>query len=240
MATLHGVATVRQPMIPVVAKPEPADFNAKVRAPGNAALLELIGSASAPKRRGRKRPVVATQVQDIPGRNLPNYWAESLPDLRKAYDNVCAYLGMYIHEATGAATVDHFHPKSKYQPLAYEWTNYRLAAQQVNANKREFEDVLDPFQITAGWFELDIGTFEVIPSRDFGPQVQQQVDATIKRLKLNEPTFRKARERYHDSYLGLGSNSIGPLPEGWLKRECPFVFSELRRQGRLRPPKKPV
>src|SRR5690606_18223088 len=100
----------------------------------------------------RRRSVVAARIEDIPMEHLPTFWRRALADLRRAYGDTCAYLGMHIHPATGAATVDHFQPKSKHPAAAYEWTNFRLAAQQVNTNKGEHEDVLDPFQIENGWF----------------------------------------------------------------------------------------
>ena len=177
-------------------------------------------------------------MADIPSANLPFFWRECLPQLRTAYRDTCAYLGMRIHPATGAATIDHFLPNHRHQELAYEWSNFRLAAQQVNANKGEHEDVLDPFDVANGWFVLDIGTFEVRASTELDEIQRKQVEATIARLKLNEPTFRKAREDYHDRYHGLGqpvgNRPVEALPLQWLTEECPYVAHELQRQGRLR------
>jgi 5-methylcytosine-specific restriction endonuclease McrA len=227
-------------MIHVEQAPEPGDFTKKVRSKGQAALLELIGSPDAPRRRGRPRnrgenPV--TRVEDLSSDLLPDIWTEALPDLRKAYRDICAYLGMYIDRATGLATVDHFVPKSKNQALAYEWTNFRLAAHQVNANKGDHEDVLDPFEIKNGVFVLDLGTFKIEPADGLSEEVRKAVIATRERLKLNDPTFCAARARYHDLYHGLKTEPDDPdepLPYAWLVRNCPFVAYELRRQGRLR------
>jgi hypothetical protein len=145
---------------------------------------------------------------------------------------------MKIPRATATATIDHFKPKSTHQELAYEWSNFRLASQQVNTNKGDHEDVLDPFEIENGWFALDIGTFEIRPSPDLDDARRPGVERTISVLRLNEPTFRKAREEYHDRYHGL-SDPVGgrpkePLPLWWLREECPYVAQELQSQGRLR------
>lgn len=145
---------------------------------------------------------------------------------------------MRIHEATGAATIDHYEPKATHQELAYEWSNFRLCANQINANKGQHEDVLDPFRIESGWFVLRVGSFDVVPADGLDPATRARVEATILRLRLNEPTFRKARQEYHDRYHGLaepvGSHATEPLPLAWLRRECPYVAFELERQGRLR------
>ena len=225
-------------MIRVTPAKEPEDFDEKVRVPGNAALRELIGESPDRPRPGPKRKPVAQRVGDIPPKDLPPFWRQSLGELRSAYRGVCAYLGMKIHPATGAATVDHFKPKSKYQHLAYEWLNFRLATQQVNTYKGEAQ-VLDPFEIESGWFVLDIGTFEVKANPDLDDDLRSRIETTILHLRLNEdPTFIRAREEYHDLYHGLKTDRSGvpraPLPFDWLESECPLVAYELERQGRLR------
>lgn len=209
-------------MIRVLSQPEPSEFEEQVRRPGRAALLELVGDPTAPKRTGPRRARVADRIADIPPDKLPDLWTRSLPELRKAYRNVCAYLGMKIHGATGAATIDHFAPKSKHQELAYEWSNYRLAAKQVNANKGWHEDVFDPFEIEDGWFALRVGSFEVVPADSLDAPTRVKVEATIQRLKLNEPTFRDARQEYHDRYQchaePVGAHPREALPFAWPRR----------------------
>jgi len=61
-------------------------------------------------RTGPKRKVVAKSFGKISVANLDKnpLWREALRDLRKRYRDICATLGMKIHPATGAATVDHF------------------------------------------------------------------------------------------------------------------------------------
>lgn len=110
-------------MIPVKERPAPPDFEVRVATPGRNALRELCGDPQAPKRRGRRRPVVARRVEDLPASSLPTYRTRALPILRSAYGSVCAYLGLWIDEATGWATVDQFRPKSKHPALAYTWSN---------------------------------------------------------------------------------------------------------------------
>ncbi|MCK6527597.1 hypothetical protein L6R50_08550 [Myxococcota bacterium] len=180
---------------------------------------------------------MATTIDAIPVENLPTFWTRALPELRRRYGNVCGYLGMRIHEATGAATVDHFVPKSRDRRLAYEWSNFRLAAAQVNTNKGDHEDVLDPFEVQDHWFTLDVASFEIAPADDLEAEVRAKVEATISRLGLNDPVFCDARAEYHDRYHGLRTDPDDPpepWPLSWLACECPLVARQLRRQGRLR------
>lgn len=225
-------------MIRVTLAKEPPEFDALVRQRGLRALSELVGDPSLPKRRGRPRKVLASSFQEIPAKKLPEYWQGwCLDQLRTAYKNICAYLGMRIHESTGAATVDHFLPKSQHQKSAYEWSNYRLATGDVNRAKGEAK-VLDPFEIENGWFVLDIGDFMVKAADWLSPDLKKQVEDSIRALGLNDSNNCLSRARYHDEYLGIGpdfeSGGLAPLPCWQLERECPFVYGELRRQGLLR------
>lgn len=225
-------------MIRVEQAPEPADFDAKVRQKGAAALLELIGDPAAPRRPGPRRRVVATRIEDIPANALPaKLWTAALGDLREAYDDTCAYLAMRIHPSTGAATVDHYKPKAAFQRDAFEWSNFRLASAQMNTNKGTHADVLDPFVIEDGWFVLNIGNFAVEANSALDPVLLEQVEATIERLGLNERINRDAREKFHDEYHGISPEAVATgesLPLWKLEAEAPFVARELRRQGRLR------
>lgn len=102
---------------------EPAGFDERCRRPGNAWL-----AANPTSRRPR------------------DYWSPFKPALADGQRNLCAYSAMW--EPVG--TVDHFDPG---HDLAYEWSNYRFAAQWINSSKKR-ESVLDPFLVENGWFRL--------------------------------------------------------------------------------------
>ena len=229
-------------MIPVVSQPPPPDFdfNKEVAIPGSNALLKLIGDSTAPPRPGRARVVTYPSIEEIPGKALPTHWRKALPALRKVYGNTCAYLGLRIHPATGAAEVDHFLPKSKYQKLAYSWDNFRLSCKRANTHKDKYEDVLDPFLIASDLFSLNLfsGEVEIGPGAT-DPIIRDQVEATIKRLKLNDdPIFVAARKDYIDRHFGISSPTDlmvqPPLDFVSLKFEAPFVAAEIDRQGKKR------
>ena len=229
-------------MIPVNPQPPPPDFdfNKQVAIPGGNALLELIGDSSAPTRPGVPRKVIYPSIAEIPGKALPAHWRNALPALRKVYGNTCAYLGLRIHPATGAAEVDHFLPKSKYQSLAYSWDNFRLSCKLANTKKDDHEDILDPFTLANELFSLNLlsGEVEIGPGAT-DPVVREQVKATINRLKLNdEPVFVAARKDYIDRHFGIGNPadlmSQPPLDFVTLRFEAPFVAAEIDRQGKKR------
>jgi 5-methylcytosine-specific restriction endonuclease McrA len=111
-------------MIPVTPQPEPANFDVKVRQPGQRWVA----------RQG------LDPGQPVPsGTQLKPYWTECLPQLTELYGRVCAYVCLYIPKITGSPSVEHFVPKSQQLGLAYEWSNYRLVCAKMNSRKRELE-----------------------------------------------------------------------------------------------------
>ncbi|MFM9960655.1 MAG: hypothetical protein ACKV2Q_05460 [Planctomycetaceae bacterium] len=126
---------------------------------------------------------------------------------------------------TGWRSVDHFAPKSRKWDQVYQWSNYRLACGPLNARKKDFGDVLDPFDITDGWFQLELVGFQVIPDPSLKQPTYGRVQDTIIRLGLND--FCRSRERDAENYWAK-EVSLRVLTE-----ESPFVAKELRRQTRL-------
>lgn len=228
-------------MIRVARAPEPPDFDAKVRQPGLRAIAEMTGQApvhprrsgKAYKQRTRKEvqsdgtsiSVPIDRPEDLPASKIEPYWTKAIADLMQAYDEVCAYSCFRIHPVTGAASVDHMAPKSRAWDRVYEWDNYRLAAARLNARKNAFGDVLDPFEVQNGWFELELVGFQVLPAHGLTAAIRQEIQNTIDRLKLDD--LRSAREEDAVSYWEE------QVSFARLMKESPFVAMELRRQGRL-------
>lgn len=205
-------------------------FDAQVRQRGFDAIAELVGEPPARPRPGPRRPAIATSRETIPASKFPELWRDALPDLREAYGNLCAYLALYIHHATGNATVDHFVSRGKDWRLVYEWSNYRLCSGVINGHKTDRDIALDPCAIDAGLFGLELTELQVIPGPAARDAMHTTVIDTIEALGLNRQECRKAREEYVEDYR------LGP-PEGIalerLERHAPFVAHELRRQGLL-------
>ncbi len=228
-------------MIHIEPAPEPAHFHEEVRVPGLRAIAEMVGKTPPFPRKGgsayeqRTKTVVladgskarelVTREEDLPSSELPTYWTESLDELMAAYDQVCAYSCFRIHQVTGRRSVDHFAPRSRAWNRTYEWSNYRLACTRLSARKRDFSDILDPFEVPTGWFQLELVAFQVLPSSDLDDALRQRVQDSIDRLGLND--FRRSRAEDAEDYW-TGNVSLDVL-----RRESPFVAAELARQGRL-------
>ncbi|MCL2824559.1 MAG: hypothetical protein FWD57_11255 [Polyangiaceae bacterium] len=208
-------------MIPVTYQDEPKhpefNFDLKVRQRGkdwlNAKNIPLDGPL--PK---RMRP--------------PRYWAACLHILHHKYGGICAYLSVRIDHSP---TIDHYVPKSKLAGLAYEWSNYRLACAEMNQNKADFTTVLDPFELVAGTFHLDLLHGLVIVNPEIQGETRDNAQATIDCLDLNNERFRKMRVRIFDTYINQSINTAPPQQSARdaLKDESPFVFLEAERQELL-------
>jgi len=211
-------------MIRVTPAPEPAAFDKLVRKPGLRAIAEMVGERPL-RKAGRRFQKVADRREDISPEKFPDYWTKVLDDLMSAYDQICAYSCFRIHPVTGSRSVDHMAAKSRAHDQVYEWLNYRLACSLLNARKKDFGDVLDPFEIIDGWFQLELLGFQVLPAPELAAEIRTRVKQTIDRLGLDD--FRRSRERDAENYWARNV-SLAVLTE-----ESPFVAKELRRQGRL-------
>lgn len=196
-------------MIPVREAPEPPGFDRTVRQPGC-------------ERRAAKQA-----AGDGP---WPDTWRACLEDLCAAYNETCAYLAVRIRRAVSPPTVDHYRPKSRYPELAYEWSNYRLASPRMNARKGDSEDVIDPFKVADGWFQLaDLVSMMVVPGPDLTQGDRRMVETTIQRLNLNDVLCRRDRGEDWEAY------AAGEISLAHLQRSSPFVAREAERHGLLRP-----
>ncbi len=210
-------------MIRVELAQKPVNFDTKVREPGLRAIAEMVGEPNLPKRRGRKREVIAESRDAIPADKFPAYWTEALSELLDAYGRICAYMSFYIERVTGAASVDHMLPKSLNWNEVYEWGNYRLACSLMNSRKNDYRDVLDPFEIEDAWFRIELVGYQVIPANDLSAEIEERVQATIDRLKLNDYECLKLREEYVDAFQ---KNDIS---FNRLRQRAPFLAREILR-----------
>jgi uncharacterized protein (TIGR02646 family) len=214
-------------VIPVKPAPKPKTFDEQVRKPGLRAIDEMLGKAPRyPRTKGRPFKPCAKRAADIPAAQLPTYWTRAIDDLMRAYHSVCAYSCFHIHAVTGAASVDHFAAKSRAPSKVYEWSNYRLCCSKMNARKRDFSDVIDPFKVEPNSFQLELAFFQVIPNRTLSAAKQKEIQDTIDRLGLDR--FREARQADAEKYWN------GDVSLKLLREESPFVAYELYRQGRLK------
>jgi hypothetical protein len=214
-------------MIPVALAKEPESFDEKVRQKGLGAIDELVGRTPKKSRPGPRRSKIANTVDEIPSDKFPPFWRDALGEMLESYQRICAFLAIYLPPAIGNPSVDHMLPKSAKWNKVYEWDNYRLCAASVNARKKDMGGLVDPFECKAGWFALEWVGFQVIP----GPQAPDDLAAEIQATAtlLNAPDCLRLREEYVSVYQN------GEITLSYLESHAPFVASELRRQGRMRP-----
>ncbi len=161
-------------MIRIERIPEPDDFDARTRQPGNAWL------AANPF--GRPRDL----------------WSQFLPELSAQFAHRCGYRAMWDMDGT----VDHYLCCTNYRNLAYEWSNYRYVSGSVNSSKKNLDDrVLDPFEVADNWFEVIFPSFQLVLTNDVPPNIREKAHFTLERLKLrNGYKARKARRIYYRHY----------------------------------------
>ena len=193
-------------MIPVHPQPEPLTFDSIVRSPGRRFLRR---NPNPTNRDWKKAP----------------YWQKSLPDLYNAYGGICAYCAEWIPPNTGEASVDHFVPKSIQPNMAYEWSNFRLAARRFNALKENSTDLIDPITLSPDWFILDIPSLQIKPNSNISNADATRVTRTITALRLNDERSINSRERWIRDYCRKLFNF------DYLMQNAPFIAYELERQG---------
>lgn len=193
-------------MIPVQKQPTPADFVERVGRPGRT----FLAKCSQPRTNDWKHHA---------------YWTKIEGELYRAYSGICAYSCLWIPHVTGARTVEHFKPKSRYPHEAYNWDNYRLVCSRLNGRKRNCEDVLDPFTLQDGWFVIDFPSLMLFPSKHLSQEETLQVKKTIKRLKLNDDECIDGRKVWVRDYV------MGEITFTHLEKHAPFIALELTRQG---------
>ena len=190
-------------MILVNMAEEPDNYDSKVRSPGKVYLDSLPSLISV----------------DFTNRE---YWRRAIPDLRKAYNSICAYTCHWIALDTGGNSADHFLPKMMSPMLAYEWKNLRYVCSRLNARKGT-KTVIDPFEVQPGMFELRFPNLYVVVGDAFleNPLVRN----TIVVLNLNDDIVVDSREEYVSLYAS------GKADIAYLAERAPFIYQEIIRMG---------
>ncbi len=176
-------------MIPVAPVPEPAGFHERVRLPGSAWIAENPG---------------APRPRDL--------WSPFRAVLAEGFAHRCGYTAMF--EPVG--TVDHFRSYRSDPALAYEWSNYRYASQWINSSKRARE-VLDPYEVGEGWFEILLPSLQLVVTEKVPPEHRARALRTLTDLPLahDERVLKQRRhwyKMYEDGRLSLeGLRDVAPL-----------------------------
>ncbi len=177
-------------MIPVRRIPEPTNFDEDVRQPGQKWLAANPGA---------KRP--------------RDFWSKFRAELADGFSNLCGYTAM--HEPVG--TVDHFKSYKSNPGQAYEWSNYRFAAQWINSSKQT-KEVLDPHDVGDEWFEIHLPSLQLmlVPEK-IPPNYLELAKRTLTDLPIaHDERVLKQRRCWYKMYLEKklhldGLREVAPL-----------------------------
>ena len=179
--------------------PEPQEFYAKAKVPGDAWVAAHPDA---------KRP--------------RDYWTPFKETLAQGFRDLCAYCAMYVH----VGTVDHFVSWHEDRSKAYQWGNYRYCAGWINASKGKMPaaELLDPFAIQDGWFEIHLPSLQLLVSDTAPDAIRDRAEHMLERLHLrdDERIVRQRREWYR-MYLS------GELSLCGLWKKAPLIAAAVAR-----------
>lgn len=103
-------------------------------------------------------------------------------------------------------TVDHYEDCKGNPHLAYEWTNYRFAAQWINSSKQSRRpgalQVLDPFEVEDGWFEILLPSLQLVVSNRVPRELRERAEYTLQKLHLrDDERVLRQRKGWYTMYL---------------------------------------
>lgn len=187
-------------MIPVARPAEPATFDVRCRQPGRAWMA---------KNADAKRP--------------RDYWSPFRPALADGFRSLCGYGAMYVT----VGSVDHFVSTKNQPDLAYEWSNYRFIDEWINKSKKNADDdVLDPFEVGPGWFEIQLPSLQLKVTDKVPAALRDKAEYTLKRLHLrDDERVIRQRRGWYEAY------QAGHLTLDGLARFAPLIADAVRQQA---------
>jgi hypothetical protein len=186
-------------MIPVPKLKKPKDFDERVKTPGDQ-WLKANPKAKRPK------PL----------------WLPYTKTLASGFGGLCGYAAMF--DPTGG-TVDHYLSFKNHPKKAYDWGNYRFASATLNSSKRNADDaVLDPFEVKAGWFEIELPSLQMRLTDVVPPAFRRKAEFTLKRLGLRDgERVIRWRQSWYNLYLAGDLNLEG------LKQIAPLIAMAIEK-----------
>jgi hypothetical protein len=152
----------------------------------------------------------------------PAYWRDFSMDLGRGFHYLCGYMALW----TTDGTVDHFVSVDEDRSRAYEWDNYRYVAGWVNSSKQNVvsTDLLDPYEIEDGWFEILLPTLELVLTSKVPPDKRARAERTLARLPIGrDGRAIKRRAVYYEEYQ---KREIG-LDE--IRRRAPLLAAAIEK-----------
>ncbi|AIZ34586.1 hypothetical protein [Pseudomonas parafulva] len=163
-------------MIPVIAVEEPEGFDEACRKAGT------------------------TWLQNSPNAKRPrDFWSPFRLKLAEAFKDRCGFGAMWI----SSGTVDHFMSCHEDKNLAYEWSNYRYVEGWLNSSKskKRAEELLDPFSVADGWFEIVLPSMQMVVSQCIPEPFRALAERTLTLLPLrDDERILRTRRQWLEAY----------------------------------------
>lgn len=160
----------------------------------------------------------------------PAYWREFNLDLGEGFKFLCGYMTLW----TTDGTVDHFVSIKEDRARAYDWDNYRYVAGWVNSSKQDVvsTEILDPYEVEEGWFEILLPTLELVVTSKVPPEKRARAEQTLKSLPIGRDARAiKRRGIYYDEYLKKKID----LAQLWKRAPLLAAAIEKQQAARLTP-----
>jgi hypothetical protein len=152
---------------------------------------------------------------------IKDYWSGHRSDLARAAKHLCAYGAMF--EPNG--TVDHFVPSSRSSAMAYEWRNFRFATGILNSKKSDALDLLDPFEVKDGWFELLLPSLQLTITDQVPPRLRAKAQQTLRILGLQDhETLIRQRYIWYEQF------ATGKISVDALESFAPLLARAIRKR----------
>jgi hypothetical protein len=142
-------------------------------------------------------------------------WTKFNKDLREGFSSRCGFQGLFL----SSGTVDHFESWSKNKGRAYEWSNFRFVEGWLNSSKngKPTENIMDPFHVGEGWFEVLLPSLQLVVSDTIPPEHRAKAESTLSTLPIRDDeravqTRRAWMKLYEDGDITLsGLDKMFPL-----------------------------
>jgi len=151
-------------------------------------------------------------------------WSDYLSKLAAGFHGLCGYTATYD---SAGGTVDHYLSWKNHPTKAYRWGNYRYAMHWVNAKKgTEDEQILDPFEVGEGWFEIVLPSLQLIATTKIPAANRARAEFTLKKLGLRDGEKAiRTRLAWYGTYLS------GDLPLAGLDVVAPLIAAAVKRDN---------
>lgn len=148
-----------------------------------------------------------------------DYWSPFRLDLAAGFCDRCGYGAMWI----SSGTVDHFISCDQDESLAYEWSNYRYVDGWINSSKGNKRDLLDPFEVQDGWFEVDLPSLQLRLTDAIPPAQRERAESTLRNLPIRDDE-RILRQRR--AWLEMYERGT---PLAVIEHKAPLIAQAIRR-----------